>query len=254
MGFILGATVLVTSCPVSALAAESHENPETAEPVFSGIALFGYYSVSLDSVLLKNPGDVEKKLSLMPFANVPVSINESTQTFSRSAIDIAYLVMDVAGNLSQIQELSHQSRFEEVTLKISPSAAFVGDLVNFEWKLVSGNNYLPGREINIRINGSSNLTVRTDKDGFFKDTLVIPYLYQPETDFQALYYPRDKDIGFYLASLSPMMTIKVLFYSAKLNLALESKAYHGDPPQGAGNQIATGCSRNSQIYQPGKIS
>jgi hypothetical protein len=44
---------------------------------------------------------------------------------------------------------------------------------------------------------------------------------------QALYYPQDEDIGLYLASLSPVIKLKVLFYEAGLEVAVEDKAYPG---------------------------
>jgi hypothetical protein len=49
----------------------------------------------------------------------------------------------------------------------------------------------------------------------------------PELDLQALYYPRGNDVGVYLASLSPVIKLKVLFYEAELEVTVEDKAYPG---------------------------
>jgi hypothetical protein len=55
----------------------------------------------------------------------------------------------------------------------------------------------------------------------------VPYWYTPEIKLQALYYPRDKDIGVYISSLSPETVLKVLYYEAKLELIVADKAYPG---------------------------
>ena len=64
-------------------------------------------------------------------------------------------------------------------------------------------------------------------DGHYQGTLQVPYWYIPEMDLQALYYPRDEDIGLYIASLSPVVKLKVLYYEAGLEVTVEDKAYPG---------------------------
>jgi hypothetical protein len=315
-GAVISLVILGTGCPLYGHAAKSQENPETARTDFSGVALFGYYSASLDSVLQKSPGETGRTLGLMPLANLPVSINESAQLFARSAVDVAYLVVDVTGNLTRAEELSRHSRFDEltrladnmstlmaegdyyldtmsraavsigltlnvdsapensalkqtynevlskiekiramlnfqkelfdsifnnlalsedwkllkptgVTLKLNTPAAYVGDSIKFEGRLVSGNNSLAGREIDILLDGSLNLSMTTGREGDFGGTLTLPYLYEPEMNLQALYYPRDKDIGLYLGSLSPEVKVKALYYRVALAFKAADKAYPG---------------------------
>jgi hypothetical protein len=96
-----------------ALAATPHENPETATPVFSAIALFRYYSYSLDSILLKDAVEAEAKLAKLPWANVPQSLETATEDFGTSGINLAQLVVEIDGHLSQLKVLREESRVDE---------------------------------------------------------------------------------------------------------------------------------------------
>jgi hypothetical protein len=77
LAIICTAIVFVSSgLPIQA--ADPHEDPEKTLPVFSGIALFNYYSETLDFVLAKNPHEVTAKMEKMPFANLPDNLTETT--------------------------------------------------------------------------------------------------------------------------------------------------------------------------------
>ncbi len=74
---IIGAIICLTMVFIigrSVFAVTLHEDPEIANPVFSGISLLRYYSDSLDFVLRKVPTEVEARLEKMPFANIPKSL------------------------------------------------------------------------------------------------------------------------------------------------------------------------------------
>ena len=334
----------------SVFAAEPHQNPETANPVLSGITLFRYYSDSLDSVLLKDPAEVEARLEKMPFANIHQSLEEATDSFAISSIGTAYLVVEIDEDLVKLRAPREQFRLDEVlevadqtadrlsranselerieqavenagtelgvfsspegsdlrqsysevlektdrirgmlglyndllanllaetekieellespditpeellkatdiTFEIQPVVAFVGDDIYFEGVLTSGKEPLAGREVDILINSSWYTTVRTDADGIYQGKLPVPYWYIPELDLQALYYPRDKDIGLYLASLSPVIKLEVLFYEAGLEVMVEDKAYPGLATTLRGRfdygQFAPLSQRNIEIY------
>ncbi|GAI61583.1 unnamed protein product, partial [marine sediment metagenome] len=124
----------------------------------------------------------------------------------------------LAGELPSLTELS---------LKIEPMVAFVGDSISFEGGLTSKGKPLAGREIDILLNDSRYITAKTKMDGHYQGTLQVPYWYIPEIDLHALYYPRDEDIGLYIASLSPVVKLKVLYYEAGLEVTVEDKAYPG---------------------------
>jgi hypothetical protein len=301
-----------------ALAATPHENPETAIPVFSGIALFQYYSYSLDSILLKDATQAEAKLSKMPWANVPETLATATSDFAASGISLTRLVMQVDQDLSRLKMLREQSRLDEardiaagisdnlsaartelmrveravtasgrefgvaatpkssdlkasyqevqdridrirqmlslfgqilateteamdlsglpaaeqperteIALSLDSLAAFVGDKIGFQGTLTSAHGPLAQRDIDILLNSSSYVTVRTDGIGHYQGTFDIPYWYQPEMEVQALYYPRASDRGMHLASLSPAIRLQILYYTAKLEVEPDARAYPG---------------------------
>lgn len=134
------------------------------------------------------------------------------------------LLFDLQGKSLMINKLMLPT---ELLLKIEPSSAFVGDMIQFEGILTSESRPLPGREIAILVNGSSMAAALTGEDGNYKGSLRVPYWYIPEMDIQSLYYPKDKDIGFYISSVRPVTKLKGLFYQAKLKLKIEGKTYPG---------------------------
>ncbi|MFC2035227.1 DUF4129 domain-containing protein [Chloroflexota bacterium] len=114
-----------------------------------------------------------------------------------------------------------------ITFDIQPVVAFVGDAVSFEGKLTSYGNPLVKREIDILLNGSRYVSTQTNANGHYQGKLQVPYSYVSELELQALYYPQGEDVDLYLASLSPVRKLKVLFYETKLEIALDDKAYPG---------------------------
>ena len=133
---------------------------------------------------------------------------------------------DILANFSEILAGELPS-LTELSLKIEPMVAFVGDSISFEGGLTSKGKPLAGREIDILIDDSRYITAKTRTDGHYQGTLQVPYWYIPEIDLHALYYPRDEDIGLYIASLSPVVKLKVLYYEAGLEVTVEDKAYPG---------------------------
>jgi len=121
-------------------------------------------------------------------------------------------------------ELIAALRQTDIVLSIEPTIIFVGDYIRFEGILTCEGKPLSRREVDILLNSSRYVTVKTDARGHYRGTLQVPYWYIPELDVQALYYPQDEDIGVYLASVSP---VKVLFYEADLEVTVEDKAYPG---------------------------
>ncbi|MFC1948722.1 DUF4129 domain-containing protein [Chloroflexota bacterium] len=340
--------VLALINPLTALATEPHEDPEAADTVFSGIALFRNYSASLDFILKNAPEEVGARLEKMLFANIPPLLEQVTGDFASSGISLSYLVFSIDKDLSQLRTLMGQFRFDEaaqlavvtsknltkayrnltevekalvvtgrelevslspegselrgsynevteriariremldiyqqmlanlllgttqpeelaevleeagfiedmmgildeqsisaylssippekllrpteITLSAEPTVAFVGDNISFEGRLTSEDSPLAGREINILLNSSGYITAYTNTEGYFRGTLALPYWYQNEIDVQALYSPGAEDVGFYLASVSPVIKIQVLFYTAELGIKVETKAYPG---------------------------
>lgn len=130
---------------------------------------------------------------------------------------------------SKLPSPGETPRFQatQITLKISPPAAFVGEKIKFWGRLSSGGEPLGGRKVTLLLDGAEYATAVTDEDGNFRSAFKVPYRYVPELILEALYRPRGEDVGLYLASKSPAVKLRVLFYTAGLNLKLPDKAYPG---------------------------
>ncbi|MFC2034981.1 hypothetical protein ACFLUJ_02535, partial [Chloroflexota bacterium] len=112
IGALIGVVALSILSP-SLFAVELHEDPETAKQVFSGISLFEYYSESLDFVLQRNPAEVKSRLEKLPFANIPQSLEEATDTFASACIGISYQVVEIDEDLYKLRMLIEQYRLDE---------------------------------------------------------------------------------------------------------------------------------------------
>jgi len=115
----------------------------------------------------------------------------------------------------------------DISLEVQPLIALVGDNIHFEGILTSENEPLAGREVDILLNDSRYITVKTDTYGYYQGILPVPYWYLPELELQALYSPQNEDTGLYPASLSPVIQVKVLFFKAGLDVTVDDKAFPG---------------------------
>ena len=177
--------------------------------------------------LIKTVGE-ELKISSAParseLRRAYDEVLEKINRISETAVLYNGLLTDL---LTETEEMGQLLKPTGITLATQPATAFVGDNIHFEGVLTSGAEHLAGREVDILVNGSRYVTVKTDAYGHYQGTLLVPYWYMPELSLQALYSPQDEDKGVYLASLSPMVKLKVLFYEASLEVAVEDKAYPG---------------------------
>ena len=114
-----------------------------------------------------------------------------------------------------------------LTLEIDPAAAFVGDEITFWGTLTAGGQPLAGREIVLLYNNASLLTLRTDGSGYYRGTFRLPYVYASPAGVQAVFYPAGSDAGTFLAAVSPLREITVLFYEGYLELQAGHPAYPG---------------------------
>ena len=298
--------LIAVSAAAPAYAVNPHEDPARAQPVYSGVTLFRYYSNAIDSVIAKSPEGVRTELAKMPYANLPASLTGVTDNFVFSIEDCAQLIVDIDGDMGDLRGLLEQSRLTEatplaqkiagdltsaygdvrraqdattytgvtfgvllesrtsdirlayedtitklstvvnmldlyrdmlanmlggastqLTLEIEPDSAFVGDSVKVSGKLTTNGTPLAGRNINILFNSGRQAAARTDAIGLFTTTLDIPYWYSPDIQVQALYYPEGTDVGVYLAGLSPVAILNVLYYEATLSLTFDGTAYPG---------------------------
>ena len=144
------------------------------------------------------------------------------------AAELAELTeLEDLAKLAELSELAKSAGPTKITLEVEPTVVFVGGNVDLEGSLTGEAGPLAGREVVILLNGSPYTTVVTDAEGYYREMLTVPYWYVSDLDIRALYYPRDEDIGHYLAALSPVVTLEVLFYQAGLEITLADKAYPG---------------------------
>lgn len=115
----------------------------------------------------------------------------------------------------------------EITLKIEPTAAFVGDDIYITGMLNSEEEQLARRRINILLDGFRYATTRTYSHGYYSVMLRAPHRYTSELRLQAVYWPTGEDIGLHNASLSPVRKLKVLFHESKLEIVVEDRVYPG---------------------------
>ncbi|NQT74356.1 MAG: hypothetical protein HQ553_16565 [Chloroflexi bacterium] len=115
----------------------------------------------------------------------------------------------------------------EISLEVEPQTAFVGERIQVAGSLETERIELPNRQIVILLDGVPYAEMQTSLDGKYKGAIQLPYEYVPQMTVQALYYPRDDDVGTYLASKSESVEVEVLFYSASLELEVEGKVYPG---------------------------
>ena len=115
----------------------------------------------------------------------------------------------------------------ELILIAEPREIFVGDNLNFFGFLSSMGYPMPGREVEVFLDGSSLGKFITDEKGFFEGSLKIPYRYTENMLLEAFYIPKGDDVGRYLASRDRVM-LKILFYRTYLHIEL-GKAYPGLP-------------------------
>ncbi len=199
----------------------------------AGIALSNSYADVLDRI-------ARIRQLLDSLKNFHTSILEAL----KSALEKLNLPVNSLEPLSELESLSElEKALEEVltptilTLEANPTTAFVGDEISFQGILSSATGPLSGREIDILLNGTTHITSVTEADGSYRGTLSLPYEYVDRMTLQALYYPRNNDIGRYLSAMSPAIEISVLFYPANLELTVPGKAYPGRETELQGNFI-----------------
>ncbi len=96
-----------------ALAEAPLENPETAQPAYSGIALLSYYSGTLDFVIEKSSAELQVSLEKVPFANIPPSLDGATEQFSSSTTEAAYDVIYLSEGVDNLTTLYARYRLDE---------------------------------------------------------------------------------------------------------------------------------------------
>jgi len=114
-----------------------------------------------------------------------------------------------------------------LTVRLRPGSAFVGKTVRFEGQLTAEGDPVGGRQVEILLGGDPLMTVFTDTEGHYHGEFQVPPYYRPLLGVQAIYYPREEDIGRYLSCQSREIDLNVLYCPAELEIEVEKEAYPG---------------------------
>ena len=110
---LLAVAAAGVAAPVYAV--NPHEDPAKAQPVYSAVTLFRYYSNAIDFILARDPYSLDLKLSKMPHANLPDSITGATDSFVASSESCTGLILNIEQDIADLRGLLNQSRLAEVT-------------------------------------------------------------------------------------------------------------------------------------------
>ncbi len=132
---------------------------------------------------------------------------------------------------SQAQKIQQEElKPTELTLSLNTTNLFVGEYLYASGKLNSDGQNLANRTVTLFLDEGQAATAITGSDGSYHALIKIPYNYVHHTmTTKALYTPIGNDTGVYLASLSPLITVNVIFYETKLETTVPDEAHPGLP-------------------------
>jgi hypothetical protein len=126
-----------------------------------------------------------------------------------------------------------------LTLETALASVFVGDSIVVYGQLSSENGSLAHRDVSLYFVDRPEV-ITTDEDGSYRTTIGIPYEYVTEAVLGAEYSPAGDDIGVYMASESPELTVDISYYRTYLELSVPEVAYPGLPITVTGVVSSTG--------------
>jgi hypothetical protein len=114
-----------------------------------------------------------------------------------------------------------------LTLTLGKTTCFVGDQVSAYGLLSSEKEVMSNREVKLLIDNNQVETTYTNQDGTYSLKINIPYKFVDSVSLRALYTPEGSDRGVYLATLSPIVNLHVLFYKTSLSVTVPKSANPG---------------------------
>ncbi len=116
----------------------------------------------------------------------------------------------------------------ELTLGVTPTSASVGDSI-VAWGILTGEGTpLANRRLTIFLNNKT-ITISTPLDGSYVTTTNIPYEYANQMTLTTVYTPSGADIGTYLDSKSPTVTVNTSYYTTSLEVSAPATGHPGLP-------------------------
>jgi hypothetical protein len=135
--------------------------------------------------------------------------------------------------LTSMKEASQTQREElkptELSLRLNTTRIFVGGFVNASGTLRSNGEDMLNRTVVILLDEEPAATAITGSNGSYQVLVEMPYSYVQTMAIKALYTPIGDDVDVYLASLSPPISLDVVFYETKLETEAPDEAHPGLP-------------------------
>jgi len=116
-----------------------------------------------------------------------------------------------------------------ITLQISPTTAWVGDTVNAQGVLKSGDEPLSGRQVTIRLDEKAVAIFISQEDGSYSGNITLPYEYVETMKAVAVYEPQGSDDDTYLGCQSTEVTLQTRYYPTRLQVSTPDVIYPGTP-------------------------
>ena len=116
----------------------------------------------------------------------------------------------------------------ELTLSVTPTSVFVGDSIVASGRLTGEGIPLANRKLTLFLNNKP-IIISTQPDGLYATTTNIPYEYADKMSLSAVYTPIGNDIGTYLDSRSPPVTVNTSYYTTSLEVSAPAPGHPGLP-------------------------
>jgi len=117
----------------------------------------------------------------------------------------------------------------EITLNLNTTSVCVGSFVNASGILRSDGEGMQNRTVTVLLDEENIATAATSLNGSYYTLIQIPYRYVHVMTVKALYTPIGNDTGIYLGSISPQVSIEVLFCETYLETTTPAEAHPGLP-------------------------
>ena len=130
----------------------------------------------------------------------------------------------------------------QLSLVVSPASVYIGENVVISGILLSKDEPLAGKSIQVLLNGNPVEDLITRVDGKYSGNIILPYEYADSITIITKYEPNGEDTHIYQASQSQEFEITTLYYNTELNIKAPAVAYPGIPFDLSGEIIVEGDS------------
>lgn len=128
----------------------------------------------------------------------------------------------------------------QLSLAVSPASVYIGEKVMISGLLLSKDEPLAGKSIQVLLNGNPVEDLITGVNGTYSGNIILPYEYVDSMTVLTRYDPQGEDAHIYQATQSQEREITTLYYNTELNIKAPAVAYPGIPFDLSGEIIVEG--------------